>query len=57
MLPSVEEIFAQLGDAKLFSKLDANSGLWQVKLDKTSTLLTTFITPFGRYCFIVYHLG
>jgi len=23
----------------------------QVKLDKTTSLLTTFITPFGRYCF------
>ena len=51
MLPSVEETLAQLGDAKLFSKLDTNSGFWQVKLDKSSSLLTTFITPFGRYCF------
>jgi len=51
MLPSVEKTLAQLGDAKLFSKLYANSGFWQVKLDKTSSLLTTFITQFGRYCF------
>ena len=51
ILPSVEETLAQLGDAKVFSKLDANSGFWQVKLDKSSSLLTTFITPFGRYCF------
>ena len=51
ILPSVEETLAQLGDAKVFSKLDANSGFWQVKLDKSSSLLTTFITLFGRYCF------
>ena len=51
ILPSVEETLAQLGNAKVFSKLDANSGFWQVKLDQSSSLLTTFITPFGRYCF------
>ena len=51
ILPSVEETLAQLGNAKVFSKLDANSGFWQVKLDQSSSLLTTFITPFGKYCF------
>ena len=51
ILPSVEETLAQLGNAKVFSKLDANSGFWQVKLDQSSSLLTMFITPFGRYCF------
>ena len=51
ILPSVEHILAQLGDAKVFSKLDANSGFWQIKLSEDSALLTTFITPFGRFCF------
>jgi len=51
MLPSVEQTLAQLGGAIVFSKLDANSGFWQVELTKTSSLLTTFITPFGRYRF------
>ncbi|XP_057294539.1 uncharacterized protein K02A2.6-like [Hydractinia symbiolongicarpus] len=32
------------------SKLDANSGYWQVKLEEESQLKATFITPFGRYC-------
>ena len=43
MLPSVEQTLAQLGGAIVFSKLDANSGFWQVELTKTSSLLTTFI--------------
>ena len=51
MLPSVEPTLAQLHGAKLFSKLDANSGFWQVKLAHESALLTTFITPYGRYAF------
>ena len=51
MLPSVEQVLAQIGDAKHFSKLDANSGFWQIKLDEQSSKLTTFITPFGRFRF------
>ena len=50
-LPSVDDTLAQLSGAKVFSKLDANSGFWQVPLSRSSHLLTTFITPFGRYCF------
>ena len=50
-LPKVDETLAQLSGAKVFSKLDANSGFWQIPLSQTSRLLTTFITPMGRYCF------
>ena len=50
-LPKVDETLAQLTGAKVFSKLDANSGFWQISLAKKSQYLTTFITPFGRYCF------
>ena len=35
----------------MFSKLDAKSGFWQITLDEEFQLLTTFVTPFGRYCF------
>jgi len=31
-IPTVDEIMAQLGGAKVFSKLDANSGFWQIPL-------------------------
>uniref|UniRef100_A0A5S6QK34 Reverse transcriptase domain-containing protein n=1 Tax=Trichuris muris TaxID=70415 RepID=A0A5S6QK34_TRIMR len=50
-LPSVQEQLASLAGAKVFSKLDANSGFWQIPLSKESSLLKTFITPFGRFCF------
>ena len=50
-LPKVDETLARLSGAKIFSKLDANSGFWQIPLSPSSPLLTTFITPMGRYCF------
>ena len=51
MLPAVDHTLGQLRGAVVFSKLDANSGFWQILLAKESSLLTTFITPFGRFCY------
>ena len=51
IMPAVEETLAKLKAAKIFTKLDANNGFWQVKLDPASAKLTTFITPFGRFYF------
>ena len=48
---SVDESLAMLGESHVFTKLDANSGFWQIPLDEDSKLLTTFVTPFGRFCF------
>ena len=35
-MSSVDESLAKLGNSKLFSKLDANSGFWQLPLDNES---------------------
>ena len=50
-LPKIDNLLAQIKESKFFSKLDCNSVFWQEKLDPDSRLLTTFITPFGRFCF------
>ena len=50
-LSTVEESLSKLAVGRYFSKLDANSGFWQINLAPESRLLTTFITPFGRFCF------
>ncbi|XP_046409071.1 uncharacterized protein LOC124173951 [Ischnura elegans] len=52
-LPSVDECLSLLraAESKFFSKLDASRGYYQIPLRRECRLLTTFITPFGRYCF------
>ena len=49
-MASVEHILAQLTGASVFSKIDANSGFYQVNISEESRL-TTFITRFGRFCY------
>ena len=39
------------------SKIDANSGFWTLPMDNHSQLLTTFNTPWGRYCFVKMPFG
>jgi len=51
LLPSVEQTLAKISGAKYFSKLDANSGFWQIQLAPESSRFTKFITPFGRFAF------
>ena len=51
VLPTLEDIISKLSGATVFSSLDAASGFWQIPLDNNSRKLTTFITPFKRYCF------
>ena len=48
-IPTIEDNASRLHGAKVFSVLDAKNGFWHVKLDKESSYLTTFHTPFARY--------
>ena len=48
-LPTIEDVATRLYGAKVFTVLDVRSGFWHVVLDKPSSLLTTFHTPFGHY--------
>ena len=50
-LLAVEQVLAQVSGATVFSILDANSGFWQIPLSTESARLTTFISPYGRFCF------
>ena len=50
-LPTTEDITTRIANAKWFTKLDRNRGYWQKPLDEESKRLTTFNTPFGRFCY------
>ena len=51
-LPTREVIMSRFAGAKMFSKLDATKGFWQLRLDEESSKLCTFITPFGRFRYL-----
>lgn len=49
---SVEEVASQMSGVTVFSVLDAKNSFWQIRLDRKSSMMTTFSTPFGRYRFL-----
>ncbi|XP_024876805.1 uncharacterized protein K02A2.6-like, partial [Temnothorax curvispinosus] len=48
-IPTLEQIPTKFKGAKYFSTLDATKGFYQIQLDKESSDLCTFATPFGKY--------
>ena len=51
-MPTLDETTSQLAGAKYFTVLDATAGYWNVPLSKEASILTTFQTPFGRFCYL-----
>ena len=51
-MPTVEEVAHEFANLHYFTKLNAHHGYWSIVLDEESSLLTTFNSPFGRYCFL-----
>ena len=49
--PTVEEITHNFAGSTIFTKVDGTASYYCVELDEESQLLTTFTSPFGRYCF------
>ena len=48
-MPTLDDITPQLSKVRVFTICDAKDGFLQIRLDDTSSKLTTFHTPFGRY--------
>ncbi|XP_052797485.1 uncharacterized protein K02A2.6-like [Mya arenaria] len=51
-LRTLDDILPQLSGAKYFTKLDARSGYWALKLERESSFLTCFNTLYGRYRYV-----
>lgn len=45
-LKTIEDVIAEIDGATVFTKLDATSRFWQIRLDTDSSKLCTFNTPF-----------
>ena len=50
-LPKIDEMYANLRGAKIFTTLDLRSGYYHIALDNESKAKTAFVTPFGKYEF------
>jgi hypothetical protein len=50
-LPRIDQIVDSTAGCKTLSFLDAYSGYHQIKMKESDQLATSFITPFGMYCY------
>jgi hypothetical protein len=56
-MPRADVIFNRLAGCSIFSVLDLKSGFWQVPMDPLSIPKTAFLTPFGRFEWLVMPFG
>ena len=56
-LPRINDLFDQVGESKVFSKLDLRSGYHQIQIKNEDINKTTFRTRYGHYEFVVIPFG
>jgi Reverse transcriptase (RNA-dependent DNA polymerase) len=56
-LPRMDECIDSLGDARIFTTLDCNSGYWQIPVRPVDREKTTFTSHEGLYWFLRMPLG
>ena len=52
-LPKIDEMYAKLKGAKVFLTIDLRSGYHHITLGESSRAMTAFVTPFGKYKFLM----
>ena len=56
-LPKIDEMYAKLKGAKVFSTIDLRSAYHHITLGKSSRAKTAFVTSFGKYKFLMVPFG
>nr|GFB21668.1 uncharacterized protein [Tanacetum cinerariifolium] len=56
-IPLIADQFDQLGKARYFTKLDLRSGYHQVRIAEGDEAMTTYVTRYGSYEFLVMPFG
>ena len=56
-LPKIDDMYAKLKGAKVFSTIDLRSGYHHIALGKSSRAKTAFVMPFGKYEFLMVPFG
>ena len=56
-LPRIDEVVDSTTDCELLSFLDCYSGYHQISLKEEDQIKTSFITPFGAYCYTTMSFG
>jgi hypothetical protein len=56
-LPRIDQIVDSTMGCETLSFLDAYSGYHQIKMKESDQLATSFVTPFGMYCYVTMPFG
>ena len=55
--PRIDQVIDSTAGSEILSFLDAYSGYHQIRMKESDQLVTSFITPYGTYCYITMPFG
>jgi hypothetical protein len=55
--PCIDQVIDSTAGSELLCFLDAYSGYHQIKMKESDQLATSFVTPYGMYCYVTMPFG